>query len=136
MPQGVPEFVPPSNEKIDTKRLKDDIPKFFNSRCFKDSHKEWWTDFLSDKEGIFIAPEVATTWLLDEVILIKKRQRVQGAAGEPIETPDVLEIPRPLHAQPEIEKLVKEQSDPIPQVNLKNSIGFTRTVTQLMSNAS
>jgi len=68
----VPSCVPPSDEKIDVKRLKDDIPKFFLSRSFEEHHQKWWMDFLSDKEAIFKVPDPPTTWPLEDIIRIKK----------------------------------------------------------------
>ena len=108
--------MPPCNERIDLQRLKGDIPKFYNSRSFEDKHVKWWTDFLSDKEGIFKIPEKAATWPLDDILLTKQRQRDQVPAEDQHETPSVLEIPRPANAPPEIEKLVADQVEEIPEV--------------------
>lgn len=116
LPSGIPACVPPSNEKIDLKRLKGDIPKFYNSRCFEDEHVKWWTEFLSHKEGIFKIPEKAATWPLDDILLTKQRQRDQAPAEDQHETASVLEIPRLVNAPPEIEKLVADQVEEIPEV--------------------
>ena len=119
MPHGVPDFVPPSSDKLDLKRLRDDIPKFFNSRCVEEKHKKWWTDFLDDKDGLFNNPEKATTWLLDDIIVKKQRQEVNSSSEWPQELVNVLHIPRPPNAQPEIEQLVVGQIDEIPTVSKK-----------------
>ncbi|XP_068753053.1 uncharacterized protein [Montipora capricornis] len=114
VPRGLPETVPPSSEKIDLKRLREDIPKFYSSRCFNQSHKEWWDDFLSDKEGVYSTPEDASTWLLDDIIVIKKRQhepRSVDLAGAMISP-----VVEKSSAETAIEKLVADQLDDIPEV--------------------
>lgn len=131
MPNGVPDCVPPSSEKIDLIRLKGDIPKFYNSRYFDDSHIKWWTDFLNDNQGIFKTPEKAATWPLVDIILIKQRQRAHVADTPHESVNDVLQIPRPPNAPPEIEKLVAEQVDGIPQVSKTK---FTRTPMNIRVN--
>ena len=111
----MPETVPPSSEKIDLKRLREDIPKFYSSRCFNQSHKEWWDDFLSDKEGVYSTPEDASTWLLDDIIVIKKRQhkpRSVDLAGAMISP-----VVEKSSAETAIEKLVADQLDDIPEVS-------------------
>jgi len=74
------------------------------------------TEFLSDKEGIFKIPEKAATWPLDDILLTKQRQRDQAPAEDQHETASVLEIQRPANAPPEIEKLVADQVEEIPEV--------------------
>lgn len=119
MLSGVPSYVQPSDEKIDVKRLKNDIPKFFTSSCFEECHKKWWDDFLNDQDGVFARAEAASTWLLDDIMIIKERQhgQVEPQPKEIDETPNVLQIARPSNARPEMEKLVVDQfTDEIPQV--------------------
>jgi len=106
----VPSCVPPSDEKIDVKRLKDDIPKFLLSRSFEEHHQKWWMDFLGDKEAIFKAPDPPTTWPLE--------------ASDSRHPPD---IPRPANLQPEGESLVAQQVDEIPEVKLTTCCN-TRTI--------
>lgn len=74
------------------------------------------TEFLSDKEGIFKIPEKAATWPLGDILLTKQRQRDQAPAEDQHETASVLEIQRPANAPPEIEKLVADQVEEIPEV--------------------
>ncbi|XP_068675637.1 uncharacterized protein [Montipora foliosa] len=114
VPRGLPETVPPSSEKIDLKRLREDIPKFYSSRCFNQSHKEWWDDFLSDKEGVYATPEDASTWLLDDIIVIRKRPhepRSVDLAGAMISP-----VVEKSSAETAIEKLVADQLVDIPEV--------------------
>lgn len=105
------------------KRLKDDIPKFFSSRCFEQCYKDWWDNFLSDKDGVFARPDVATHWLLDDILLIEERQQNQDqpTVETNAESLNVLQIPRPPNTEPEVKKLVVEQfSDDIPRVWNRN----------------
>lgn len=53
---------------IDLKRLKGDIPKFFSSRCFEESHKSWWAKFLDAKYTIFKNPEKSQTWMSVDIV--------------------------------------------------------------------
>jgi len=71
---------------------------------------------LSDKDGIFKIPEKAATWPLDDILLTKQRQGDQAPAEDQHETASVLEIPSPGNAPPEIEKLVVDQVEEIPEV--------------------
>ena len=115
MPRDVPNYVPPSDEKIDVKRLKDDIPKFFHSRSFEECHQKWWMDFLSDQVAVFKAPDPPVTWLLQDIIRIKERQL--SSTNEPSCLRHPPDIPRPADVQPEVESLVEQQVDEIPKVN-------------------
>ena len=115
----MPNCVPPSDGKVDIKWLKDDISNFFSSRHFEQSHVDWWDNFLGDKDSVFARPDVATHWLLDDILLMKGRQQNQDqpAVETNAESLDVLQIPRPSNAEPEVEKLIVQQSsDDIPQV--------------------
>lgn len=112
----MPDCVPPSHDKLDMKRLKDDIPKFFLSRSFEETHKEWWMDFLSDKDGIFKAPDAPQTWLLDDILLIKHRQRPSTDEAE--ESRNVFDVQTPQSIPPEIEALVAKEREEIPEVSL------------------
>ena len=106
------------------KRLKDDIPIFFSSRCFEQSHKDWWDNFLSDKDGVFARPDEVTHWNLDDILLIKERQQNQDqpTVETNAEFLNVLQIPRPPNAEAEVGKLVVEQfRDDIPQVRNRKS---------------
>ena len=113
MPQGVPGCVPPSADKVDMKRLKTEIPKFFLSRSFDEEHKEWWMDFLADKDGVYKAPDAPSTWVLDDIVRIKERQI---SPNKPQESRIVPNIPRPQNVQEEIESLVTQQLEEIPEV--------------------
>ena len=53
---------------------------------------------------------------MDDILLTKQRQRDQVPAEDKNETASVLEIPRPVNAPPEIEKLVADQVEEIPEV--------------------
>ena len=128
MPRGVPNCVPPSDEKIDVKRLKDDIPKFFLSRSFEERHQKWWMDFLSDKEAVFKAPDPPATWLLDDVVRIKERQL--SSTDEPSCLRHPPDIPRPADVQPEVESLIAQQVDEIPEVKLTAGCN-TRTILSI-----
>ena len=125
MPRGVPNYVPPSDEKIDVKRLKDDTPKFFHSGSFEECHQKWWMDFLSDKEAVFKAPDPPVTWLLQDIVRIKERQLL--STNEPSYLRHPPDIPRPADVQPEVESLVAQQVDEIPQVKLTAGCN-TRTI--------
>lgn len=125
MPRDVSNCVPPSDEKIDVKRLKDDIPKFFLSRSFEEHHQKWWMDFLGDKEAIFKAPDPPTTWPLEDIIRIKERKL--SSADEPSDSRHPPDIPRPANVQPEVERLVAQQLDEIPGVKLTTGCN-TRTI--------
>ena len=118
MPQEIPDCVPPSDEKVDMKRLTDDIPKSFNSSCFEEKHKKSWDEFLKDKEGIYTRAEPTTSWPLDDIILLKERQRdnISCISSEREETANVLQVPRPSYAQPDMESIVVKQLDEIPAV--------------------
>ena len=83
-------------------------------RCFDESHKNWWENVLRDKDRIFLTPEGANTWPLDDIILIKERQ--PKPASSDTETSEVIDVPRPSRAQVEVEKLVSEQLDEIREV--------------------
>ena len=124
MPRGLPDCVPPSDEKIDVKRLKDDIPKFFLSRSFEEHHQKWWMDFLSDKEAVFKVPDPPKTWLLEDIIRIKERQL--ASADEPSDSRHPPDIQRPANVQPEVESLVARQVVEIPEVKLTTGCN-TRT---------
>ena len=56
------------------------------------------------------------TWPLDDVILIKQRQRGQVSPEKPCKSATILPIPRPSNAPSEIEMLVKDQIDEITKV--------------------
>ena len=47
----------------------------FSLRCFEESHKNWWAKFLDDKDNIFKHPDKGQTWILDDIVAIKQRQR-------------------------------------------------------------
>lgn len=84
---------------------------------------DWWDNFLGDKDSVFARPDVATNWLLDDILLMKGRQQNQDqpAVETNAESLNVLQIPRPSNAEPEAEKLIVQQSsDDIPQVWNKN----------------
>jgi len=121
----VPCCVPPSDEKIEVKRLKDDIPKFFLSRSFEEHHQKWWMDFLADTEAIFKAPGPPTNWPLEDIIRIKERQT--SSVGEASDSRHPPDIPRPANLQPEGESLVAQQVDEIPEVKLTTCCN-TRTI--------
>ena len=121
----MPNCVPPSDEKIDVKRLKDDIPKFFLSRSFEEHHQKWWMDFLDDKEAIFKVLDPPTTWPLEDIIRIKERQ--PSSVGEPSDSRHPPNILRPANLQPEVESLVAQQVDEIPEVKLTTGCN-TRTI--------
>ena len=69
---------------------------------------DWWDNFLGDKDSVFARPDVATHWLLDDILLMKGRQQNQDqpAVETNAESLNVLQIPRPSNAEPEVEKLI------------------------------
>ena len=112
----MPNCVPPSDGKIDVKRLKIYIPKFFLSRSFEEHHQKWWMDFLGDKEGIFKAPDPPTPWPLEDIICIKEIQL--SSADEASDSRHPPNLPRPANVQPEVERLVTQQLDEVSAVKL------------------
>ena len=56
-------------------RLKRDIPKFLdNPRVVTDIQKSWWNEFFANAEKTYsIGPEKSPAWLLDDLLVIKKR---------------------------------------------------------------
>ena len=99
-------------------KLKNDIPNFFNYRCFEEEHKKWWDEFLKDKECIYTKAEPTTSWPLDNIILLKERQRdnISCIFSEREEASNVLQVSRPSYTQPDMENLVAKQLDEIPVV--------------------
>ena len=73
-------------------------------------------DFLSDKEAVFKAPDPPATWLLEDIVRIKERQL--SSTYEPSYLRHPSDIPRPADVQPEVESLVAQQVDEIPEVKL------------------
>ena len=109
----------PSNERIQIDRLKADIPKFFDSRVFEESHKAAWNDFLEDKEGLYKPPvEETTSWPLRELIAVKGRQNVEKDDEQQRLVSGILDIPRPWNMPTEVEAAVAAQIEDVPQVSL------------------
>ena len=67
--------MPSSPDNVDMERLKRDIPKFLdNSRVITDAQKSWWTEFFANAGDTYgNGPEKTSTWLLDDLQVIKNR---------------------------------------------------------------
>jgi len=79
-------------------------------------------DFLGDKDAIFKAPDPPTTWPLEDIIRIKERQF--SFANEPSDSRHPPDIRRPANVQPEVERLVAQQLDEIPEVKVSNWLQY------------
>ena len=84
-----------------------------------------YMNFLGDKEAIFKVPAPPITWPLEDIIRIKERQ--PSSVGEPSDSRHPPNIPRPANLQPEVESLVAQQVDEIPEVKLTTGCK-TRTI--------
>ena len=125
MPEGVPEVILPSPEKLDLVRLKADIPKFLdNSRAFSENDKEWWRKFFATREQFYAPQEQPATWFLDQLVQIKRRQQAAGGAHcqrivEDGDTPaanPVVSLPRPGNIPDSVVAAVSNQFEPVRQV--------------------
>ena len=100
-------------------RLKTDIPKFLESRVFEERQKEWWIKFLDDGVGYYTAPrEKAHEWPMKGILAVKRNQDQNQELGD--QELGILGIPRPPNLPIEVEELVADQVQDIPQVKILN----------------
>ena len=116
----MPPLLVPTSERIQMDRLRTDIPKFFDSRVFEESHKETWKDFLQDKEGLYKPPVgEPTSWPLKDVMAIKVRQIAEMPHEQQRSISGILaHTPRPWNMPAEVEAAVAAQIAEVPQVSL------------------
>ena len=126
MPDGVPYIIPPCPDKLDLPRLENDIPKFLrNSRAFTEEDKAWWGRFFESRDMFYTPKEQPTTWPLDEVLAIKRRQQAvpndqandhdfagdENQSGNPVAS-----VPRPPNVSDSVVTLVSGQFAAVPEV--------------------
>ena len=117
----MPNLVPSSPDNVDMERLKRDIPRFLdNSRIITADQRLWWRQFFERSKEIYQAEILnqSSTWLLDELKLVKSRsytndnpnnpavplQDTEGGQSVPDKVPD------------EITDMVNKQFAEIPEV--------------------
>ena len=93
IPSGCPSFVTSSPDNVDMERLKRDIPKFLvNSRVTTCDDKKWWAKFFQEEHETYSGVQpTSTTWLLDDLKLVKSRQ----TARNPVQSDDVIAASTP-----------------------------------------
>ncbi|XP_028517987.1 uncharacterized protein LOC114576108 [Exaiptasia diaphana] len=132
-PQGLPTFCEPSPDKVDLERLKREIPKFYESRKFDESHKQWWDDFLNNRHGYYSRPgQHLAEWPLPNIIE-KKNQQQESESGDQEQEIGILGIPRPTNVPLEVEQHVSSQLDSIPEIYTGPYRPPVRSVTQVGS---
>ena len=74
---------------------------------------------LSDRKGVYSTPEVASTWPLDDVMEIKRRQHEPRSANAGLAEAMIPPAVERGSAKTAIEKLIADQLDDIPEVSLE-----------------
>jgi hypothetical protein len=111
--------VPSSPDNVDMERLKRDIPKYIdNSRVVTDAQRLWWAEFFANSAETYgVGPAKSSTWLLDDLQLIKKRgiTRAERTDNQHPTLQDQ-EVPNPCSVAAQMNEMVQGQLGDIPEV--------------------
>ena len=112
--------MPSSPDNVDMQRLRRDIPRFLNSsRVITEVQKEWWENLFKDADVIYNRePNKPSSWLLDDVRVIKARNHVLEKQSNTHHSRAENNIPPAVDH--EALEMVNEQLEDIPEVSIIN----------------